>query len=164
MLQNIYARSGILYINTKIENKRVRLSTGLKDNALSVQFIMQNFELFLKDKTRALQKFYELYASPMAKLSNTKPPKPNQTNVISRLLEPKNEFERVLGNLFKEKQMLKMNTRNDYKNTFKDILDFIGLKKIENLSDFQRQNAYLSARAELCLHFTASKSKFVASR
>ena len=109
MLQHIYARSGILYINTKIENKRVRLSTGLKDNALSVQFIMQNFKLFLKDKTRALQKFYELYTNPMTKLSNTKPPKLNQTNVISRLLEPKNEFEWVLSALLKENKCLNDN-------------------------------------------------------
>lgn len=167
MLQNIYARSGILYINTKIENKRVRLSTGLKDSALSVEFILQNFELFLRDKTRALQKYYELYTSPMAKLSNTKPPKPNQTNVISRLLEPKNEFERVLSNLFKEKQMLKMNTRNDYKNTFKDILDFIGLKKIENLSDFQRQNSiefinFLQAKSNCNLTIKKKARKFKA--
>ena len=66
MLENIYARNGYLYIKSQNQGKRVRLSTGLKDSALSVEFVKANFRLFLKDKTRALQRYYELYQNPMA--------------------------------------------------------------------------------------------------
>ena len=161
MLQHIYARNGILYIQKNVKGKRLRLSTGLKDCALSVEFILQNFKLFLDDKAKALQKFYDLYTNPMTKVSNSK------TNIVKRLLEPKNEFESLLGNLLKEKQMLKMNTRNDYKNTFKDILDFIGLKKIENLQDFKRQDSvdfinFLQAKNNCNLTIRKKARKFKA--
>lgn len=139
MLKHIYARSGILYIQTSIKGKRVRLSTGLKDCALSVEFIQHNFKLFLHNKTKALQRYYELYGNAITRISSVN--QPNTTKLINRLLEPKNEFERVLSDIFKEKQMLKYNTRNSYKATFKDILDFISLKKIENLQDFKRQDS-----------------------
>lgn len=136
MLEHIYARKGTLYIQTKIEGKRLRLSTGLKDCALSVEFIQQNFKLFLQNKAKALQKYYELYRNPITKLSAL-----NQTNIINRLLKPKNEFENVLSSLFKEKQMLKYRTAQGYKSVFKDILDFINLKELNNLKDFQRQDS-----------------------
>lgn len=140
MLQNIYARSGILYINTKIENKRVRLSTGLKDSALSVEFILQNFELFLRDKTRALQKFYEFH---------------HQTTfsaTIKTFESQKNEFAHIIACVLKEKQTLKPKTQQNNQGIARDIMSFLELKGIRALKDFQRQHStefviYLQAKS-----------------
>ena len=140
MLQHIYARSGILYINTKIENKRVRLSTGLKDNALSVQFILQNFKLFLKDKTRALQKFYELNHHQALNAS------------IKTFESQKNEFAHIIAYILKEKQTLKPKTQQNNQGIARDIMSFLELKNIRALKDFQRQHStefviYLQAKS-----------------
>ena len=140
MLQNIYARSGILYINTKIENKRVRLSTGLKDSALSVEFILQNFELFLRDKTRALQKFYEFH---------------HQTTfsaTIKTFESQKNKFAHIIACVLKEKQTLKPKTQQNNQGIARDIMSFLELKGIRALKDFQRQHStefviYLQAKS-----------------
>ena len=143
MLENIYTRNGWLYIKSQQQGKRVRLSTGLKDSALSVEFVKANFRLFLADRTRALQRYYELHqnpmSSPMARLCSGA--KRDKTNVLDKLSNPKNEFESLLSNLFKEKQMLKYRTAQGYKSLFKDILDFLSLKKFQRLKDFQRQDS-----------------------
>lgn len=143
MLENIYTRNGWLYIKSQKQGKRVRLSTGLKDSALSVEFVKANFRLFLADRTRALQRYYELHqnpmSSPMAKLCLGA--KRDKTNVLDKLSNPKNEFESLLSHLFKEKQMLKYRTAQGYKSLFKDILDFLSLKKFQRLKDFQRQDS-----------------------
>lgn len=143
MLENIYTRNGWLYIKSQQQGKRVRLSTGLKDSALSVEFVKANFRLFLADRTRALQRYYELHqnpmSSPMARLCLGV--KRDKTNVLDKLSNPKNEFESLLSHLFKEKQMLKYRTAQGYKSLFKDILDFLSLKKFQRLKDFQRQDS-----------------------
>ena len=140
MLQHIYARSGILYINTKIENKRVRLSTGLKDCALSVEFILQNFKLFLKDKTRALQKFYELNHHQTLNAN------------IKAFENQKNEFAHIIAYILKEKQTLKPKTQQNNQGIARDIMRFLELKGIRALKDFQRQHSvefvtYLQAKS-----------------
>ena len=143
MLENIYTRNGWLYIKSQQQGKRVRLSTGLKDSALSVEFVKANFRLFLADRTRALQRYYELHQNPMASPTARLclGAKRDKTNVLDKLSNPKNEFESLLSNLFKEKQMLKYRTAQGYKSLFKDILDFLSLKKFQRLKDFQRQDS-----------------------
>lgn len=128
MLKQIYTRKGILYAQIKQEGKRVRISIRLKDSDKARAFISENFELFIKDKARALQKFQALNSSQSVKIPTHK-------------AQIHNEFENLLKNLLKEKQMLKANTITSYKNSFKDILAFVNLKQISRLKDFTRQDS-----------------------
>lgn len=143
LLGEIDIRNTFSFLRINNTGHEGSLSTGLKDSALSVEFVRANFRLFLADRTRVLQRYYELHqnpmASPMARLCSSA--KRDKTNVLDKLSNPKNEFESLLSHLFKEKQMLKYRTAQGYKSLFKDILDFSSLKKFQRLKDFQRQDS-----------------------
>lgn len=142
MQECIYSRNGMIYIQAKRDKKRIRLSTSLKHNASSFEFVKAHFALFLNNKTKALQEFYRLY-HPQNALQNL--------SLKSLKLESENEFESLIKAFLKEKRTLKYNTKQSYKNNCKDILNFLNFKKLKKLKDFQRQDsldfiAYLQAK------------------
>lgn len=160
MQECIYSRNGMIYIQAKRDRRRIRLSTSLKHNDSSFEFVKTHFALFLSNKTRALQEFYRLYHP-----QNTS----QNLSLKSLTLENENEFESLIKAFLKEKQTLKYNTKYSYKSNCKDILDFLNFKKLKKLKDFKRQDsldfiAYLQAKnnqvSTIKLKITLFKSLF----
>ena len=138
---NIYQRGGTFYIDARTEGKRLRLSTKLKNSPEALQFVKENYELFIKDRQEALNAFYGL-AIPKETIKKPlyKPIKECSLYEKEHTKILNNKINEVLQDLLQEKQTLKPNTLFLYKNFISQFKEFCTMQNITQFRDFTRKN------------------------
>lgn len=134
MGKNVYERAGRLYLDYIKDKKRCRVATSLKSSPLALNFIKENYDLFIDDKEKAVRLFYA-YEDDLA-LKTMQSPINSDLNINLSL---KALFERFLL----EKSFLKQETKRLYQTICNKLLSLLDELEIKQISDFKREHSLL---------------------
>lgn len=119
--KNIYIHQNYFYIDTTIDGKRIRRSTGIKKSPIAFEFVRKNYDLFLGSRAnveQAQRKFREIEDAHVDLMLR----KGEGSFGGRKLNTSEYSFDSVISRLLAEKSFLKHKTRNGYNSSANDIV------------------------------------------
>ncbi len=138
--KNIYIHQNYFYIDTTIDGKRIRRSTGIKKSPIAFEFVRKNYDLFLGSRAnveQAQRKFREIEDAHVDLMLR----KGEGSFGGRKLNTSEYSFDSVISRLLAEKSFLKHKTRNGYNSSANAVSEFLVSKGIAYLSDFERHHS-----------------------